>query len=39
MAISSFETETVSCINDLELFSNDEFFVLVVCFEEIQNLL
>ena len=36
--IKSFETETIRCINDELLFSNDiKLFVLVVCLNNIQN--
>ena len=39
MIIRSFGIDTISCINDLKLFSNDKSFVLVVCFDDISNVL
>ena len=35
----SFYIDTVSCINDLKLFSDDKLFVLVVCSDDIPNVL
>ena len=39
MVVRSFEIDTISCINDLKLFSNDKLFVLVVCSNDIPNFL
>ena len=35
MIMRSFESDTISFINDLRLFSNDKLFVLVVCSDDI----
>ena len=37
MVIRSYEIDTISCINDLKLFSNDKLFVFVVCSDDIPN--
>ena len=39
MVIRSFDIDTVSCINELKVFSNDKLFVLFVFSDDTPNFL